>query len=212
MAKVFKKGGKDLSKPLSSHKTSVVGLTERWIQSWTPLNTVDNVIVNKKVRKIPPILYSKYKDIPDPKGNKLKPDWEPDFVKYFKDQINISNVMKYIINRRLFSHDNNPLLLLGWRINKGIGALDEPCLICGATHNIEMHHVKSLKNLKPLKNKYKDKNRTILRKQIPLCRRHHLQIHNYNWKNSPIPIKQFILESAVPSGRGNHKFSRSWRA
>jgi hypothetical protein len=29
MAKVFKKGGKDLSKPLSSHKTSVVGLTER---------------------------------------------------------------------------------------------------------------------------------------------------------------------------------------
>jgi hypothetical protein len=75
-------------------------------------------------------------------------------------------------------------------MNKGIKILGEPCLICGSTSNIEMHHVKSLKDMKPLKNAFLDKQRAALRKQIPLCRDHHLQIHNYNWRNSAMSVKQ----------------------
>jgi hypothetical protein len=60
-----------------------------------------------------------------------------------------------------------------------------------------MHHVKSLKFLKPLKNMIKDKQRAILRKHIPLCRTHHLQIHNYNWKNPALPIDHFLITTEV---------------
>ena len=44
-----------------------------------------------------------------------------------------------------------------------------------------------------------DKQRAILRKQIPLCKLHHLQVHNYNWRNSAISInklkKQVIISN-----------------
>jgi hypothetical protein len=86
---------------------------------------------------------------------------------------------------------------LAW--SKGIKALEEPCYVCGSTENVEMHHVKSLKLLKPLKNMIADKQRAILRKQIHLCKLHLLQVHNYNWRNSAISMnklkKQVIISN-----------------
>jgi len=64
------------------------------------------------------------------------------------------------------------------------------------TH-VEMHHVKSIKDMKPLKLKIKEKERAILRKQIPLCKMHHLQIHNYNWRNPAISTKKLKLQIDV---------------
>jgi len=75
-------------------------------------------------------------------------------------------------------------------MSKGIHVLNSPCWICGSTEKVEMHHVKSLKDLKPIKDMIKDKQRAILRKQIPLCYEHHLLAHKYNWRNTAIPIKK----------------------
>src|SRR4030095_256340 len=82
-------------------------------------------------------------------------------------------------------------------MSKGIKVLGEACLICGTITDVEMHHVKSLKHLNPLKNMIKDKQRAILRQQVPLCKLHHLQVHNYNWRNSAIKINKFKLQMGI---------------
>jgi group II intron reverse transcriptase/maturase len=190
ISKVFKRGGKGLNRPLSSNKSSVVGVTDEWISNWFKPSDLNSVSVRGNNRIIRPILYSKYKDIPKNLGNKLKPDWKPEFVKDLSDENGILKLIEAMKQNKLTSTDRNPLSLLGWRMSKGIKVFGEPCFICGSTNNVEMHHVKSLKDLKPLKNMIKDRQRAILRKQIPLCKMHHLQIHNYNWRNSAISIKR----------------------
>lgn len=191
IGKVFKKGGKGLNKPLSSNKGSVVGVTDERIMNWFNQKEM-NSAVKGKTRKIQPILYVKYKDIPKHEGNKLKPDWKPEFVNKMEDK----EFIKLLENNKLISYERNPLILLGQRMSKGIKVLGEPCFVCKSKDNVEMHHVKSLKLLKPLKNMIKDRQRAILRKQIPLCRKHHLQIHNYNWRNPAIPIKYINIEDS----------------
>ena len=162
MAKVFKKGGKGLNKPLSSNKKSTVGVTDEWINNWFKQSNMNSVSVKSNYRIIQPILYSKYKDIPERIGNKLKPDWKPNFVKELYDNHGIELVPETETQKRgklieamkknkFTSTDTNPLALLGWRMSKGIKALEESCYVCGSTENVEMHHVKSLKLLKPLK-------------------------------------------------------------
>jgi group II intron reverse transcriptase/maturase len=197
IAKVFKLGGKDLSKPLSKHKKSVVGVTDDWINNWFNKSDMKNTTAKKKKRIIEPILYTRYKDIPDHIGNKQKFDWEPDFVNVLKNEEKIKDILKLMVDNKITSIDNNPLKLLGWRMGKGVKVLGESCFVCGENKKIEMHHVKSIKQLKPLKNMIKDKQRAILRKQIPLCRKHHLQIHKNNWKNSPMLIQELIENESI---------------
>jgi len=98
---------------------------------------------------------------------------------------------------KLRIEDKNPLSLLGWRMSKGIKVLGEPCIICGSSENVVMHHVKSLKLLKPMTRMIKERQRAILRKQIPLCKVHHLQIHNYNWRNPAMSIKRLMSQANV---------------
>lgn len=59
---------------------------------------------------------------------------------------------------------------------------DKECRICGSKLNIEMHHVVNIANIRTsLKNKGYNSSRVISamsRKQVPLCKYHHIQIHN----------------------------------
>nr|YP_009262047.1 reverse transcriptase domain; domain X [Chrysoporthe austroafricana]AMX22122.1 reverse transcriptase domain; domain X [Chrysoporthe austroafricana] len=191
IAQVFKKGGKDLSKPLSAHKRAVIGITDERIEKWSKSDkSCDQA--NDTKRQIQPILYTSYHRIPGPTGNKLTENWTPDFERELSTENGIKNLIDRMQKGELTSKEKNPLSLAGWRMSKGIRVLDEPCLICGSTVNIEMHHVKSLKLLKPLKDMLKDKERAITRKQVPLCRTHHLQAHNYNWRNPAMNIKKLI--------------------
>jgi len=59
--------------------------------------------------------------------------------------------------------------------------IGKPCCICGSVENVEMHHLKAIRDLKTkYGNKY-DFFRTqmiaINRKQVPLCRKHHIKVH-----------------------------------
>lgn len=197
IAKVFKKGGKGLDRPLSSNKSSVVGVTDEWIKNWFKPSDMNSVSVKDQIRRIQPILYSKYKDIPKNLGSKLKPGWKPDFVKDLREKRGILTLIDAMKQNKLTSKENNPLSLLGWRMSKGIKVLGEPCFVCGSSDNVVMHHVKSLKQLKPITNMIKDRQRAILRKQIPLCKIHHLQIHNYNWRNPAMSIGKLKSQTTV---------------
>jgi group II intron reverse transcriptase/maturase len=117
ISKVFKKGGKALGRPLSSNKRSVVGVTDERINNWFNQSDMNSGTVE---REISGILYSKYKEIPEPDGNKLKPDWQPDFVKYLKSETDISKLIKTMVDNKLSSKESNPLALLGWRMSRGI--------------------------------------------------------------------------------------------
>lgn len=58
----------------------------------------------------------------------------------------------------------------------------EVCSVCGADSQIEMHHLRSIKDLRDPKGKNKDWfTRALIginRKQVPLCRVHHEKLHN----------------------------------
>lgn len=80
------------------------------------------------------------------------------------------------VGSRKTSHMADPLRSLTWRNARGSYALGRPCAVCGTFENVEMHHVRGLK--------YIDKGTRIgakmiaaMRKQIPLCRLHHLEAH-----------------------------------
>lgn len=62
------------------------------------------------------------------------------------------------------------------RISRGRGDLHGPCIACGSTENIEVHHVRHLR-----KNKSTDCMTEIMqrmnRKQVPLCKNCHIKVH-----------------------------------
>jgi len=60
--------------------------------------------------------------------------------------------------------------------------LSDQCLICGATQNIEMHHLNSLKGIEP--NTFAKLQGFLNRKQIPLCATHHREV-TYGKYNGP---------------------------
>lgn len=59
--------------------------------------------------------------------------------------------------------------------------LFKECIICKSNIDIEMHHVRSIKALKDKTSKidfFTRQMAAINRKQIPLCKMHHIQLHN----------------------------------
>jgi len=92
-----------------------------------------------------------------------------------------SNTKDYRIN-----HKNDPLKILKWSVRTQ-HLLEGPCVGCGATRNIEIHHVKKLVNIKRDKGGIHRIMATLGRKQVPVCAKCHKDIHTgkYDKKNSP---------------------------
>jgi hypothetical protein len=62
--------------------------------------------------------------------------------------------------------------------------LFKSCLICGSVDNVEMHHVKKIRNLRDKTSKadfFTRQMEAMNRKQIPLCRDHHQRLHKREW-------------------------------
>lgn len=57
-----------------------------------------------------------------------------------------------------------------------LNKLDQPCVICGTTENVEMHHRRPIKQ-KMTDNTLRGIKSNLSRKQIPLCRDCHMKVH-----------------------------------
>lgn len=67
-----------------------------------------------------------------------------------------------------------------WNAKFTKSKLHKACMICGSTDNIEMHHVRAIRDLKQVNSKLDFFTRQMMainRKQIPLCHAHHSGLH-----------------------------------
>lgn len=174
MAAVFKIGGNDLSKPIGVRAKAVVGLDEK-----------DTPQGLKK--KLTGILFDRYHKIPKPKGNKLKPNWTPEYMKALQKGESFDHYLKAIWDAR-GKNAKNPLASMTWRLESAISSQGAPCAICGSYEDIQMHHVRALKDIAKSTNAVHRHMIAIARKQIPVCRKHHLELHGGNWSNKPSKI------------------------
>lgn len=110
------------------------------------------------------------------------------------------NIPKTFARTQKFNiNPTNPDILMDIRWNNKLtrSNLNCECLICGKTSS-EMHHVRKIKDLKF---RYKDKKidywtlqmAAINRKQIPLCKAHHIALHN----GSLIPSEEEKLRKSI---------------
>lgn len=67
-------------------------------------------------------------------------------------------------------------------------------MVCGSTEDVQMHHTIPIKRIKT-KNAREKYKKAINVPQIPLCRKHHLQVHQNNWRNNPVNYDRFINEA-----------------
>lgn len=73
-------------------------------------------------------------------------------------------------------HMSDPIIKAQVYYLRGVRAMGLPCIVCGTEENVEMHHIRKLKDLKG-KTALKIALSAAKRKQIPLCRKHHLEAH-----------------------------------
>lgn len=192
MAKVFKRGGGDLSKPLKAREGfSHVGVTDEQIMKWEA-----SVTGKGTPRKIPPILFEKYFKVPKAEKSPLAKGWLPRHEKRIESICERGQMLEKerqeligFVKTRARSSSKDPMERLAWRLSKGVSALYAACIQCGSDQNVEMHHVRALKDLKK-KNKSALEIHmiAIARKQLPLCRRCHLRAHKGNWRSTPEPF------------------------
>lgn len=69
------------------------------------------------------------------------------------------------------------LLNQTWSSSLTSSQFDEPCVICGTTENIEIHHIRSVKSVRIKVRSYSQWVGGFERKTIPLCKAHHVKLH-----------------------------------
>jgi len=91
------------------------------------------------------------------------------------------NLRMLPMNERFKTNENykvDELLNQTWSNNSLTRSqFDEPCAICGTLDNIEIHHLRSVKDVRVKTRTYAQWTGGFLRKSIPLCKSHHVQLH-----------------------------------
>jgi nicotine oxidoreductase len=77
---------------------------------------------------------------------------------------------------------------MAWRLESTLSSQGAPCAVCGSFEDVQMHHVRALKDIAKSKNAVHRHMMAIQRRQIPVCREHHLALHKGNWSNTPTKI------------------------
>lgn len=86
----------------------------------------------------------------------------------------------------------DPTSSLDYKISTKNG-LDLPCVSSGSCLGIEMHHLKHIKTLNSKLDSFGKMMAKINRKQVPLCRKCHMDVHN-----------------GIYSGKSLKNFSKNW--
>lgn len=184
LKKIFTIANTDLSKPIKSYKS--FGITDEKIAKWQKsLNSETSTEI-----KINPILFDKYSTIPGPEPIKFGKNWKPSYVKILEKNINKKNIKDFQIfekiqpNKEIFSFLN----VLTRGLPRNIKLLNAKCNICNSNKNVEIHHIKRVADIKG-NTELEKRIKAFNSKQIPLCRKCHFSVHEYNWRNKPINPK-----------------------
>jgi len=168
VASVFKIGGNDLGKPIGIRAKSVVGEDEGQVPAG-------------RKEELKGILYDRYYKIPKPKGNKLKPSWIPEYLNTLKEgDKDYANLWDKVWSMRKAA-SKNLLGVMTWRLERTLSRQGAPCSICGSHEDVQMHHVRPLIDLPKSINAVRKYAISMSRKQVPLCRKHHLAAHKGDW-------------------------------
>jgi nicotine oxidoreductase len=84
------------------------------------------------------------------------------------------------------SSDIDTLLKTSWSSSMTQTQFDETCVICGTEENLEIHHIRSIKEVRVKARSYAQWVGGFLRKTIPLCKAHHLALHSGNLSHSEV--------------------------
>lgn len=168
-AAVFKIAKNDLSQPIGQRAKSVIGVDE------------GGVPTNK--RGLVGIKFASYHTIPECEGNKISANWKPIYLKKLEESKDVTDLIQALLAESL-SSSKNPIAKLGSRIKYSLSSQGAPCVVCGSTESVEMHHTTPIRLLKE-KDALKRHIKAINIKQIPLCRTHHLEAHCGDWRTAP---------------------------
>jgi proton translocating ATP synthase F1 alpha subunit/group II intron reverse transcriptase/maturase len=189
VAAVMKRCGRDLSKPASTHKRSLVGVDDARIEAWQN-SALDKEKTPPVKRQIPGILFHRYPLTPKAKKVHLG-NFKPKYLEFLESEDFESLKIKLAESRA----DLNPLSLTHWRLARGVRVLNAPCIICGETKHVQMHHVRSVAELRHLKDRKMASARSISAKQIPLCQNHHFNVaHNSKWKSKTRKLTRGVIK------------------
>jgi len=76
--------------------------------------------------------------------------------------------------------DIDKLLSQKWINSMTISQFDESCVLCSTKNNVEIHHIKSVKNVRMRSRTYDQWVGGFYRKTLPLCNKHHVMLHANN--------------------------------
>ena len=185
VAKVFRKCGHDLGKPVSRKRKAITGVDDKLVENWA--KSMTRVPVPN--RKIPGIMYTHYRETPQTQA--YPRNYQPKHEKLAQEKKFEALASLLLTEKR---ESTNPLDITHWRLARAVRVLNSPCIICGETKNVAMHHLKSVPIMKHEHRKAKHA-RQISTKQVPLCKAHHLTVgHQGNWQNKARKITRKLVQ------------------
>ncbi len=163
-SKVYARAGKDLSRPIKAKRATPVGATDSQAQAWA------KEAGGRLKGTMPALPFTRYTTIPKPEISPLPRGW----VASPKKRLGKANGSeKWLTDRHEHFDFLNKIRV---RSGRGRTALEAECAMCGSTENIEIHHVRALKDLKG-KTPVERVMIAAKRKSIPLCRSCHMKQH-----------------------------------
>jgi group II intron reverse transcriptase/maturase len=96
-----------------------------------------------------------------------------------------------------YKGDRDPLSVMDWKIST-LDNMGQGCANCDSQDRVEMHHVKHIKTINPKLSSFDKLLARINRKQVPLCRRCHLQVHKGSYIGRPLGHFYFIPFQGEP--------------
>lgn len=181
LSQVLALAGPQLSTPIK--KASMIGLTDQRIAEWQSS-------VGKHTSKLPstpPLLYTKYSDTPARVPLKHGKGWVPPFWKELEKATNPPEAVSTLLETPV----GTPISFLSAierRLTRAVKLFHAACTLCGSTTDVQMHHIRKVSAIKA-KTEAERKVKAFNRKQIPLCRGCHFEVHGHNWRNPPVVPK-----------------------
>jgi group II intron reverse transcriptase/maturase len=107
---------------------------------------------------------------------------------------------KHILSRT--KQDENPFKSLeeNWNSKFTKSNIIKACIICGSWDKVEMHHLRKIRDLKDPDSKkdfFSRQMAAINRKQVPLCKDHHIRLHKDTWTKAERDVLKFKTNNKI---------------